>query len=71
MSNVLMSGPDSKRDTELGEDAAADCYTRHEILRRVQGGEGCCFANTDCQPQEFSSGPLVMAFIRHSCSHTD
>lgn len=51
----LMGGPESKRDTEFGEDAVADCYTRHEILKRVQGGEGCYFASADRQAQGCSS----------------
>lgn len=43
LSSLLMTGPDSKRDIEFGEDTVADCYTKHEILRRFQEGEGWSF----------------------------
>lgn len=43
LSSLLMTGPDSKRDVEFGEDTVADCYTKHEILRRFEEGEGWSF----------------------------
>lgn len=43
LSSLLMTGPDSKRDIEFAEDTVADCYTKHEILRRFQEGEGWSF----------------------------